>query len=213
MSTNPFVASMASDPLRAKTRRRFEIGRIIDYGGGVALIDVGATLADGSPVHYELPVARGFVPTVGQSVAIVYANDDLNSGYVVAAGDSPTVDPQQANMTRLVVPFSLESIGQSQVAGTKQAATKNMTGYPLIVTGITVFCVSCAGNPQVDIYSASTSMLSAQVTLASAQTMYEATLLNQVIDAGSEISVRCITGVGASITKLSVQLWCKAALP
>jgi hypothetical protein len=93
MNNNPIITTLMADPAQALKARRYETGRVIAVSGGIAEIDVGAKLPDGSTQSLFLPVAAGLSIEPGQSIGIIYPNDNPNAAYVVAVDDLAQTDP------------------------------------------------------------------------------------------------------------------------
>jgi hypothetical protein len=90
---NPIAATLNADTTQAVARKRYETGRCVSVAGGIAEIDVGAVLPNGTAQNLFLPVATGTTLVVGQAVSILYPNDNPNAAYVVAADDLAQTDP------------------------------------------------------------------------------------------------------------------------
>lgn len=82
-----------ADPRMQKTRKRFSMGSVASFVAGVAQVDVGATLPDGTTVYMAIPAAQGLSPSIGGVAAIQYANENLHGGYITAIGQSVGVQP------------------------------------------------------------------------------------------------------------------------
>lgn len=93
MNNNPILTTLLANPATALKAKRYETGRVIAVSGGVAEIDVGAKLPDGTLQSLFLPVAAGLSIEPGQSIGIIYPNDNPNAAYVVAVDDLAQTDP------------------------------------------------------------------------------------------------------------------------
>jgi len=194
-------------------------------------VSVGATLADGTPVTFKAHCADGFDPSVGQSVAVVYATDSPHSGMAAAVGSAaaaaPGDTPHSLNShtgtldnNRLTNPkaafcitLAVASVSSGAVNTTLQAATNALAGVALTVLGVTVFATGIAGtaDPTVDVYEGAASILSAPQAVAAAGTVYEPTVTDASIANAATLSVRCTTDADGSLTGLTVGVWVKAA--
>jgi hypothetical protein len=211
--SNLLKSVYSNDPVRTNIRKRFETGKVVSTGGGTVEIEVGARLPDGAAQTMTIPVATGFNPSVGQTVGIQYINDDPNGAYAVANGDASTADGATINKTMICISLHVPFVDESIAVGVKQAATKNLSDRLLTVVGVTGFAQAVGGTPQFDVYEGSGSILSGLVSLAAGATVYEGTVSDASIALDAEISVRCVTDAGESITGLTVCLWCKVGLP
>lgn len=222
------------DPAKQIDRRRFSTGRVLSVGGNIVEIEVGAKLPNGEPVTLKVPGAEGFAPSIGAVVALHYPSTSLHSAYVVSLAQSPVLVPRSAQYngapitpTDLTAPNAVFSISlhvtqvwAGAVLTTKQAATKNKSGKVLTVLGVTAFAAGKSGSsdPTVDVYEGASSILSAPLTLAAQETVYDIPVGSgtpHVDDASiaidGELSVRVTTAAEGSIEELTVVVWCKAA--
>ena len=203
----------SADPSKKITQRRYSVGKVVSFAGGLVELDVGARLPDGTEQTLTVPTATGFTPYVGQSVGILYANDDPNGAYAVAAGESSGADSILANQTIVCISLHVPSVGAEVAVGVKQSATKNKSGRILSVLAVTGFAQAVGGTPQFSVYEGTASILSGLVSLAAGATVYEGSVSDVTIAVDAELSVRCVTDAGESITGLTVCLWCKVGLP
>jgi hypothetical protein len=214
MSINPIQSVLASDLTKAVSAKRYESGLVISFAGGIAEIDVGARLPSGAAQYLTLPVATGFTPTVGQTVGILYPNDNPNGAYVVACGDASQIDPALLNRTALC--FSLRSQGVAAVKYNAVGAV-NSTGRNLRVLGVT-FCSDAApSTTHCDIKvggtggaNDGTSILTGEVNIVAAYVIYPGVLVASAeIPADSNIYFAIHS---ANTFYLSAHIWCTAPL-
>ena len=201
----PLANAQEANALRRRELTRFLSGAVVSIAAGRVEVDVGCTLPDGTAQNLWMPVAVGFTPFVGQTVEIAYDNGSLRP-YAVAVGHSSDVDPLTTAQATSCLSFHVPSVGAGVTVATKQAATKNKLATELAIEDITVFAAAIAGSPKVDIYEGASSILSVQTTL-SAATVHELSIGDACIAADAELSVRCVTAGGESITGLSVHVW------
>jgi hypothetical protein len=218
MRINPIKSVLSSDLTKSDVSKRYEVGTVVTIAGGIAEIEVGARLPDGTPQTLRLPVVTGFNPAVGQVVGILYANDNLNGAYVVACGDSLQIDPRTLNNTWMAITL-VAAQKNSDSAIHIAAITRNNTGANLYVWAVSASCTQNASHVDVDCKINGTSIMT-PLDIGETSVDGPAILYNGVLAATptviaplETIALWAHTTNNNGYAGLNLVLWCTAALP